>query len=397
MDWKSATSKGEEAVSIPKRWLHLHYYEALNILFRMENALRVFVYVILKNEFKDKWTETAMQTSEGEQSTIAATAAMRIAQAKGFGYLGYEISSPLMHLNSGELTRLITSDAYWTLFLRYFKGKKEIIRTKLDEVGTVRNSLAHFRPIKYDDIELIKQNVKHAFVGIEECLAEMTRTHNVVPTNTEEDWYKALITLGTDLCGLQLYQSKREEWVRVEVTYSCPILTKQQYGEDFFYYRVLNLLSPAVVRQFPELARLCIYVAEFVPYATMGKDFNPTFRKNASLVFSRTVLKAEYQGIQAQLQNLLLKIQSESELVQKDNLARGVLVESVYANAQLRKGEGNQAWWWPNSSTLNCSFGEDDPPEYWGGIGLYHSDFIAGSNKYPWMPSDISGVENPFD
>jgi hypothetical protein len=47
MDWHQA-KQVNEAVQIPDRWLHLHYYEALNILFRFENALRVFVYVILK-------------------------------------------------------------------------------------------------------------------------------------------------------------------------------------------------------------------------------------------------------------------------------------------------------------------------------------------------------------
>lgn len=396
MDWKSATTKGGDAISIPKRWLHLHYYEALNILFRMENALRVFVYVILKNELQEKWAETTIHISEGEQSTIAALANRRIAQAKGFGYLGYEISSPLMHLNSGELTRLITSDAYWTLFQPYFKGKKEIIRTKLDEVGTVRNSLAHFRPIKYDDIELIKQNVKHAFVGIEECLAEMTQTYNVVPTNSEDEWYKAMITLDTDLCALQLYQSKREKWVRVEVSYSCPILTKQQYGEQYISYGILNVVSPAVVKHFHKLACLCTYMTEYVPHATMGSDFNPSFRKQVSIVFSREVVKTQFRVIQSELQNVLLKIQGESELVQKDNLARGALVESVYALAVLRKGEGDRSYWWVDSSGLKCSFEEEHPPEYWGDIGLSRSDFIAGSNKYPWMPSDISSVEVPF-
>jgi hypothetical protein len=62
MDWKSVTSKGDDAVSIPKRWLYIHYYEALNILFRMENALRVFVYAILKNEYQEKWADATVQT-----------------------------------------------------------------------------------------------------------------------------------------------------------------------------------------------------------------------------------------------------------------------------------------------------------------------------------------------
>ena len=121
MDWKSATTKDDGTISVPERWLHLHYYEALNILFRMENALRVFVYVVLKNKFKENWAQTTLQTVDEEKSTIAATAAKRIAQAKGYGYLGYEISSPLMYLNSGELTRIITSEPYWELFKPFFR------------------------------------------------------------------------------------------------------------------------------------------------------------------------------------------------------------------------------------------------------------------------------------
>lgn len=396
MDWKPAIQKPDDAVSIPKRWVHLHYYEALNILFRTENALRVFVYVVLKNQNHEKWTEAAIQVTEDEQSTIAGVAAKRIAQAKGFGYLGYEITSPLMHLNSGELIRLITSDAYWPLFSRYFKGRREVIKTKLDEVGTVRNSLAHFRPIKHDDVELIKQNVKHALVGIEECLSEMTQTYSVVPTNTEEDWYKGLITLGTDLCAVQLYQSKREEWLRVEVTYSTPILTQRQYGEEFVSYRVLNLLSPAIVRQFPQVSRLCTYVTEFVPYAPVSNDLVPRITKAVSLVFRAATAKEQYQTLCDQLRDVLLQVQKESELVQKDHLARGVLVESANVYAELRTGEGGRTWWWVNTAPLACPFSENDPPEYWGDIGLYHVDFVAGTNKYPWMPSDISGKESPL-
>jgi hypothetical protein len=154
MDWESATTKDDVTLSIPGRWLLLHYYEALNILFRMENALRVFVYVVLKNHFHERWEQTNIKTTDDEQTTIASAASKRQAQARGFGYLGYEIASPLMYLNSGELTNLICSDAYWTLFKPFFRGKKDIMKNKLDEIGTVRNALAHFRPIKYDDIEL---------------------------------------------------------------------------------------------------------------------------------------------------------------------------------------------------------------------------------------------------
>ena len=77
MDWKSATTKDDGTVSIPESWLLLHYYEALNILFRMENALRIFVYVVLKNKFHEKWADTTIETTDEEQSTIAKVAARR--------------------------------------------------------------------------------------------------------------------------------------------------------------------------------------------------------------------------------------------------------------------------------------------------------------------------------
>ncbi|OBU22867.1 hypothetical protein AYY22_07830 [Photobacterium kishitanii] len=61
MDWKKAEVTENESLVIPKRWLHLHYYEALNILFRFENSLRVFVYVILKKKTKRKMDKHSNQ------------------------------------------------------------------------------------------------------------------------------------------------------------------------------------------------------------------------------------------------------------------------------------------------------------------------------------------------
>jgi hypothetical protein len=92
----------------------------------------------------------------------------------------------------------------------------------------------------------------------------------------------------------------------------------------------------------------------------------------------------------------MTKIDTESELIQKDNLARGVLVDSARVWATLHTSESHN-WWSADLESLKCEFGESDPTEYWGELGLYTSDFIAGSRKYPWMPSDISERESPFD
>ncbi len=395
MNWKTAQLQTEGAISIPKSWLHLHYYEALNILFRSENALRVFVYISLKNNHFDKWSETTIQSSDNEQSTIMALARKRIAQAEGFGYLGYEIKSPLMHLNSGELVRLITSDACWDkIFKSYFKGKREIIKTKLDEVGTVRNSLAHFRPIKYDDIELIKQNVKHALIGVEECLSEMIQTNNVVPTNTKEDWYKSLKTCGTDLCEIQIFQSNNEKWIRIQITFKSKILKTDTWWAEYMSYTILNLISPAIIKSYESIRKYVTYVTEFIPYAPINNDLTPTFTKTVSFTFRRDVLISKEQDIGADIKNMFLKIQEEVALVEQDNLAKGDLIETARTSAQLNRQTNS---WGTSSETLKCPFREDDPAEYWGDVGLYQSDFITGASKYPWMPSSISEKENPFD
>lgn len=60
MEWKKAIVKDNNLIDIPERWLHLYYYEALNVLFRFENSLRVFVYTVLKDHLKDKWQEASV-------------------------------------------------------------------------------------------------------------------------------------------------------------------------------------------------------------------------------------------------------------------------------------------------------------------------------------------------
>jgi hypothetical protein len=130
-------------------------------LFRIENALRVFVYVVLKNEFKENWLGMNVASDDSEESTIAKIAKQRMNQAKVYGYLGFPIPCPLMCMTSGELIRFMTSDSCWKHFKNYFLGSKAIIKAKLDEIGTVRNALPHFPPLKPDDVELIKQNARH--------------------------------------------------------------------------------------------------------------------------------------------------------------------------------------------------------------------------------------------
>jgi hypothetical protein len=95
MNWRIAKNIGENKFELPGDWLKIEYFDALNVLFRFENALRIFVYIILKNEFKDKWKDLAIMSDDEETSTINAIAKKRVAQDKNYAYIGYSLNSPL--------------------------------------------------------------------------------------------------------------------------------------------------------------------------------------------------------------------------------------------------------------------------------------------------------------
>jgi len=394
MDWKSAAKKAESLYQVPERWLHIHYYEALNILFRVENSLRVFVYVILKNNLYDEWFKAIIPGPEGSTGTIESIAKKRMSQAKTFGYLGYEVTCPIMHLSSGELINIIISEAYWKHFSPYFKASKEIITNKLEEIGAIRNSIAHFRPIKTDDVEVIKQNAKHALMAIEECLLAMTSTFNVVPTNTSENWYKNLSTLGNQSTKITIYQSKNLDWIRILLSFTSRILNMERFN-DFISYQILNLLSPQVINKYLSISKYCTYLSETIPAVYMKDDWRPDFRKEVSLVFWRQSLVDNYKIIHKDLIDFLAKLTEEEELVGQDHLAKGEFVESVNTYASLT-GEEEHKYWNISTWALRCPFEKNYPAEYWGDIAFYSRDFIAGSMQYPWMPSNISKPEPLF-
>ncbi len=388
MEWKQASSV-QNGVNIPSEWVYLRYYEAFNLLFRIENTLRVFVYVVLKNKFRDKWAD-AQVVGDDDQGTIASLAKRRMGQAQTFGYLGYACACPVMHLNSGELTRLVVSEAYWRLFKPYFLGSKDIIKNKLDEIGSIRNSLAHFRPIRADDVDAIKQNSRHVLLGIGPFLNQVLVQSNVVPSNTPHEWYRNVGTLGTDLCQLSLQQSADERWVRISVEYGCPVIKRYLQGPRFANYTALTIRSSAVLIQYPEIAKDVCYLSENIAYPRMLDNQMAEFGKTISFVLSRSMLESQHEVLKDSFEELLLTITKETELIEQDNLARGQLLHSVSLSAVLQEKQDRTQWRWQTQG-LCTPVMEEDSPEYWGNLDFSGwEDFVAATDKYPWMPEAVS-------
>jgi hypothetical protein len=406
MEWEKA-SETEEATKIPSSWLYLHYYDALNVLFRIENALRILVYVVLKNAKRDKWLDVPVSSDEATDTTIGALAKKRIAQHLTFGYLGYVINAPMMHLTSGELVRIIT-DTHWTLFKDYFPASKDVVTLKLKEIGDIRNALAHFRPLTLDDVEAVKQNAKQVLSTGEAALWDMVTCTERVPTNTSAEWYEELRSLGTDTCSFLFFQSTDGRWINMILRYKARIV--KQTPDDpksRVRYDVLNIDTPQVLNLYDELRSLTIYLTEWVARASMPEDYKPLFMKRLSFTFSRSALETEFDKISKNLKQLLADIDKETELVAEDSLAKGKLIALTRVLAKKQtSGKGlpvppaqavqaapEITKWTIQTELLRCPSGSHHPNEYWGSISFTDENLISGSDEFPWMPTSISSYE----
>ena len=392
MEWKKAQIKENNLVDIPGRWLHLYYYEALNLLFRFENSLRVFVYTVLKDELKEKWQETAISGG-----SIKSETRKRIKQSDDYGYLGHEITSPMLFLNSGELIDIIVSEPYWKFFAKYFKASKSIVVTKLQEIGTVRNSLAHFRPIKEDDIDLIKQNTKHVLLEIEKALVKITSISVLVPTNNTEPWYLKLKNLGSENISLSLFCCEDENWIRLSLSYKIPTLIKNKLSDSYYTYKVANLRTVEILHNFKEIKNSCIYLTDSYLSGYLDSEFNIISYKECNMVISKATLTENLDSIESDIRKIIMTVDEETELLKGDNLARGILVETKHASAMYQNGYNNNPYWNINLNTLTSNSSKVSEVEYWGTRGNHVTDFVSATDQYPWMPSSISDSDEiPF-
>jgi hypothetical protein len=402
MEWKQAT-KTDTSATIPERWIHLHYYEALNMLFRIENALRVFVYCVLKTELGSGWQGLNISVEDDDaQKTIGAIAKKRVAQSQAFGYLGHAVTCPVMHLTSGELSKLITSDSYWKHFKSYFPASKDVVSTKFEEIGTIRNSLAHFRPVRPDDVDVIRQNSKQVLDGVEHYLQQVMAQPDVVPTNTTEEWYVQIKGLTDQCCQSSFNQAKDGDPIRIVLEYLCPILRSRGTSPDSRYANYLMLVpwSSEILQLYEAIRTNALYLSETVRWlGDRAPTQEPQVSKSMHLVIPRRGLLANHAALAADIKALLAKMHEETELIKGDNLARGSLIQPVWVSATGKEKEGSPGevgWKWETGGMLT-PVQPENPPEYWGNfVWTGWGDFVAGTSQYPWMPGLVSDLDFGF-
>jgi hypothetical protein len=114
-----------------------------------------------------------------------------------------------------------------------------------------------------------------------------------------------------------------------------------------------------------------------------GDKYPSSFRKTGIIVGNEATL--EPNKIKSELEKILLEITKELALIKEDNLARGKLIEVVSCN--FDKGETYHSL---KAHQFDTELTEDTPVEFWGSLNYASRDFMTDTDKYPWMPIDIS-------
>lgn len=397
MEWAEAVTDDEGRLKLPDGWLPSEYYDALNVLFRVENALRVFAYVVLKNAHGEKWLDVSLKSDDLSSGTIASVARQREEQDKKHGYLGRDVSSPLMYLTSGEVIRLMLSDGEWPHFAGYFVAARELIRSKLEEIGNIRNALAHFRPLTKEDVQLVKVNAKHVLGLAEQAVGQVLNCSQVVPTNTAEEWYGAISRANATPLEVAMHQSEDGRWIALKAKFDCEIVRPSVEGATYMNPGVLVLDTGAILKEFGALRGYLTCLSEETPSKHVRGPNDARFSKRIVLTLSRVVLQRSHAEVVELLAKLRKRVADEAELIRQDNLARGTLVR--VATVVGRKDKiGDKSYWICGVDPLKCPQSAGDGSEYWGpSPKLAVGNWVSGARDYPWIPGGLSLIVDTAD
>lgn len=194
MRWLRSERNNHFGPTIPGGWLNIRYIEALSILFRIENSLRLYVFCLLKENLGAGWRGVQVADPGGESKSIAQIAKQRATQMLKHGYVSRQARCDLAHLTLGQLVSLILDDKQWKFFGRHFRADKQVIKHKLLELAEIRNALTHFRVITDSDIDRLRLNATDTLGGVEAYLNTLVLPKTELPSNeTDAGWDQQLV------------------------------------------------------------------------------------------------------------------------------------------------------------------------------------------------------------
>ena len=149
----------------------------------------------------------------------------------------------------------------------------------------------------------------------------------------------------------------------------------------------MKLHTPAILLEYSQLASILTYATEVSWGFKDPVTEQDKCEKDIHLCFYRKTLQDNHAVVQEDISALLRKIEKETELIKEDNLARGKLISSVSMSGKVEK------WTLFDTTAMDSGLREDDPAEWWGNMRLFTTDIISATHVFPWMPTQIAGVQ----
>jgi hypothetical protein len=372
---------------LPGEWLPMHYFEAVNCLFRIENALRLLVYIVLKSHFGEKWTDVALSTEDAQSTSIGAIARKRTANDQKCAYLGEPLTCPLMYLTAGELVGLILSEAYWKLFKRYFPGASNVMQIKLQEIAFIRNALAHFRPVTPEQVSIVKQNGTQILKKFQLEFDELVFAYSSAKLRP---WRSSLQVQGIPepvslRCSARI--SKSERWVFFNLAADAQVL-KVDTDDETCRIRLRCLDLDKFLRAFPNVRSRCVIATEESSAPRWDGDSDlPPIRKTIRLAFPNISVRSKLPQLATDLLPAELRSHAAHELAAPLDLFS---IRTITASET--KSDQHPSYWVLHGHETIEHAAPSKFVENWKSIHntMAEGDTLTALHKYPWMNTQIS-------
>jgi len=377
------------AIVPPDTWLPMHYIEAYNILFRIENALRVFVYLVLKIHFAEEWHKVSVVGDGQEKDSISSRTKRLVAQNEKYAYLGHERACHLLLLSLGELVEIMTADTCWRFFARFFHSNRQATLVKFYEIIMIRNALAHFRAINEGDLVTLRKNSEHLLSPVADFLNGTINIVEPVPRCDATTWLKDLQELKSPVCVTSWRQSPGADWSAFVIEWTFPVVGSPNEAWDHGY-SVIRLDTPTVLREAPLLRALVSFSYESFDWPLeFDAEKMPVFKKEAFFVFHREVLQQNASDVQGGLKTVLDAVTEDTNLLATapESTARMVRIAHITSKPKGANGGEHQG--------LCCDQLDPSLAEYWGVFvplpGI--SEFITDTYRFPWFREWVTNAE----
>lgn len=129
--------------------------EGYRILFDLENNLREFVISQLFDAFGPNWEKTIENNSSVKETTVKWRSLKK--ETAGNSWVSHDELPSICYSLFPEIKKLI--DAYWSIFEKYFKPRS-IFDGSFEALETLRNKIAHNRPLSDNDIDWLASIAK---------------------------------------------------------------------------------------------------------------------------------------------------------------------------------------------------------------------------------------------